>query len=102
MLKFSLFIALIIAAISLTGCATKIQQGAENIRTITAQQKSECKFISLISVEQKLGPDKPGNALRKAINQVYKLGGNSLYIVSTSTDWVEGASVVGEAFLCKE
>jgi len=85
----------------LLGCATTIKQGAEGIQTITAQQKEKCKFISLISTEQKLGPDKPGNALKKAINMTYEMGGDSLYIVSTSTDWAEGASVVGEAFRCK-
>ena len=92
---------IVILSSILFGCATTIQQGAEGIQTITAQQKEKCKFISLISTEEKLGPDKPGNALKKAINMTYEAGGNSLYIVSTSTDWAEGASVVGEAFLCK-
>jgi len=98
--NFSKVIILILTSI-LWGCATTIKQGAEGIQTITVQQKDKCKFISLISAEQKLGPDKPGNALKKAINMTYEVGGDSLYIVSTSTDWAEGASVVGEAFLCK-
>ena len=96
------FSTLILAAVAITttigGCATALQPGADKVRIVTATQKeNQCESIKVISVEQRLGPNKPGNAMSKALNEVAAVGGNGVYIVSTSTDWAEGASVTAEA-----
>lgn len=90
-----------VAAITLTsGCATTLDPGADKVRIVTAQQKERCESLGVLSVEQRTGPNKPGNAMNKALNEVVKRGGNGLYVVSSSTDWAEGASVTGEAMRC--
>lgn len=67
---------------------------------MTAAQKERCKSLGVLSVEQRIGPNKPGNAMNKALNEVAKRGGNGLYVVNAGTDWAEGASVTGEALRC--
>jgi hypothetical protein len=85
-----------------SGCATTLQAGADQVRVATAAQKEQlCQPIKIISVEQRVGPNKPGNAMSKALNAVAAAGGNGIYVISTSTDWAEGASVTAEALRCK-
>jgi Protein of unknown function (DUF4236) len=88
--------------INAIGCATTVAPGAETVRVATAAQKEKlCESIKVISVEQRLGPNKPGNAMTKALNAVAAAGGNGIYIISTSTDWADGASVTAEALRCR-
>ncbi len=94
-------IAALIMFTALAGCAVPLTPGAQNVRTISATQKERCEFLKLITFNQRLGPDKSGNAMKNALNETAAIGGNGFYIVSTSTDWAEGASVVGEAYRCK-
>ena len=47
------------------------------------------------------GPNKPSNAMNKAINEVARKGGNGIFVVSSNLDWAEGASVTAEALQCK-
>ena len=89
------------AAISLAGCATPLTDAGQKVRIITASQKSGCETIKLVTFNQRLGPDKPGNAMKSALNEAAAAGANGFYLVSASTDWAEGASVVGEALRCK-
>jgi hypothetical protein len=89
------------AIVVLAGCAVPLTPGAEKVELITSAQKERCERIKLITFNQRLGPDKPGNAMRQALNQAAAFGANGFYVVSTATDWAEGASVVGEAFRCK-
>lgn len=91
----------IATVMALAGCAVPLTPEAEKVQLITASQKERCERIKLVTFNQRLGPDKPGNAMKSALNQAAAAGANSFYIVSTSTDWAEGASVVGEALRCK-
>lgn len=84
-----------------TGCATQLTTDAKRVRIVSAEQKSACQFLQIISAEVRLGPDKPGNVLRQALNQVAVLGGDGLYVISQTVDWAEGAAVTGEALQCK-
>lgn len=86
--------------LALAGCATTLDPGADKVRILTAQQKERCESLGVLSVEQRTGPNKPGNAMNKALNEVAKRGGNGLFVVGTATDWAEGASVTGEAMRC--
>lgn len=87
--------------ISLAGCATPLTEAGQKVRIVTASQKAECGTIKLVTFNQRLGPDKPGNAMKSALNEAAAAGANGFFVVSTSTDWAEGASVVGEALRCK-
>ena len=88
--------------VAIPGCATSLQQGAESVRVATAAQKDKlCESIKVISVEQRVGPNKPRNALNKALNEVAAAGGNGIFVISASTDWAEGASVIAEALKCR-
>jgi hypothetical protein len=89
-------------AISLAGCAVPLTPDAEKIRLVTSSQKESCERIKLITFNQRLGPDKPGNAMKSALNEAAAAGGNAFYLVSSSVDWAEGASVVGEALRCEK
>lgn len=88
------------AIVVLAGCATQLTPDAEKIQLVTAAQKEQCQRIKLVTFNQRLGPDKPGNALKGAMNDAATAGANSFFIVSNSMDWAEGASVVGEALRC--
>lgn len=91
----------ILATALLAGCATHLTESGQQVRIVTAGQKERCETIRVVTHNQRLGPDKPGNAMKAVLNETAALGGNGLYVVSTSTDWAEGASVVGEALRCK-
>lgn len=92
---------LICAALALlAGCATTLTDAAQKVQIVTAAQKEKCQTIKLVTFNQRLGPDKPGNAMKAALNEAAAAGGNAFYVVSTSTDWAEGASVIGEALHC--
>jgi hypothetical protein len=47
-----------------------------------------------------MGSNKSGGALKKAMRAVADLGGNGLYLINQSHNWVDGASVTGEALAC--
>ncbi|MCS3467922.1 hypothetical protein M2401_001647 [Pseudomonas sp. JUb42] len=88
--------------LSLTGCATSLDSGAEKVQIVTATQKERlCQSLGVVSTEQRIGPNKPSNAMNKAINEVARKGGNGIFIVSSNLDWAEGASVTAEALQCK-
>ena len=97
MLKPSLICA---SLVLLVGCATPLTDAAQKVQIVTAAQKEKCQAIKLVTFNQRLGPDKPGNAMKSALNETAAVGGNAFYVVSTSSDWAEGASVVGEALRC--
>lgn len=86
----------------LAGCATTLTSAAEKVQIVTGAQKEKCRTIKLVTFNQRTGPDKPGNAIKSALNETAAAGGNAFYLVSTSTDWAEGASVVGEALRCED
>ncbi|WP_426117256.1 hypothetical protein [Massilia sp. PWRC2] len=85
---------------ALTGCATSLTGAAEKVQIVTAAQKEKCKTVKLVTFNQRIGSDKPGNAMKSALNEAAAAGGNAFYVVSSSSDWAEGASVVGEALQC--
>jgi hypothetical protein len=90
------------ALFSLAGCATSLESGAEKVQIVTATQKKRlCQPLGVVSTEQRIGPNKPSNAMNKAINEIARKGGNGIYIVSNNLDWAEGASVTAEALQCK-
>ncbi len=86
----------------LAGCATPLDSGAETVQVVTSGQKERvCQSLGIISTEQRVGPNKPSNAMNKAVNEVARKGGNGIFVVSSSVDWAEGASVTAEALKCK-
>jgi hypothetical protein len=92
---------IVIVAIFLAGCAAALTPEAEKVRIVTANQKEKCQVIKLIMESQKLGPDKPNGALRNALNATAAAGGNAFYLLSSNSDWADGASISGEALSCK-
>jgi hypothetical protein len=84
------------------GCATNMLPDAERIQVVTSGQKEQkCQSLGIVSTEQRLGPNKPRNAMTKALNEVAQKGGNGIFIMSNGLDWAEGASVTAEALKCK-
>ena len=81
---------------------TSLDSGAEKVQVVTASQKERlCQSLGVVSTEQRVGPNKPSNAMNKALNEVARKGGNGVFIVSSNLDWAEGASVTAEALQCK-
>lgn len=93
-------VALLLTSL-LCGCAVPLSPAAEKVQLVSAEQKNSCERIKLVTFNQRLGPDKPGNAMKNALNDAAAAGADSFYVASSSTDWAEGASVVGEALRCK-
>lgn len=95
-------IFLVLTATLVAGCAATLDAGAEKIQVVTAGQKERiCQSLGLVNTEQRVGPNKPSNAMNKALNEVARKGGNGIYIVASNIDWAEGASVTAEALQCK-
>ena len=88
--------------LNVAGCATTLEPGSEKVHVVTANQKEHsCVSLGLISTEQRVGPNKPSNAMNKALNEVVRKGGNGIFFISNNVDWAEGASVIAEALKCK-
>lgn len=93
--------AVIFLPLLLNGCATTLAANAASVQIVTATQKEhECKSLGVVNTEQRVGPNKPGNAMNKALNEVAARGGNGIYVISNNIDWAEGASVTAEALKC--
>jgi hypothetical protein len=98
----SLRISFLSLSVLIVGCATTLDSGAERVRVVTASQKERnCESLGVVSTEQRVGSNKPSNAMNKALNEVAKKGGNGIFILSNNLDWAEGASVTAEALSCK-
>jgi hypothetical protein len=94
--------ALLVPVCLLLACATTLEPGAERVQVVTAGQKErQCKSLGVFTTEQRLGPNKPGNAMNKALNEVIHRGGNGIFVVSSAVDWAEGASTTAEALKCQ-
>lgn len=86
---------------TLCACSTALTGQGSKVQLVTSEQASHCSQIKVISINQRTGPDKAGNATRKALNEAAEDGGNALFIVSNTVDWAEGASVVANVLNCK-
>ena len=89
----------LVVAATLVGCASLSEDGSK-VRVVSEQAKQGCKYLRLVTVRVSLGPDKPGQALKKAFNETAEAGGNSFFITNNNQDWVDGASISGEALRC--
>lgn len=92
---------LLVAVISVSGCSVNLTKDGQKVRVVNESQRESCEFIALVSVNSDLGPDKPGSALKKALNETASQGGNGLFIITNTIHWFDGASVSGEALRCK-
>ncbi|GAB1266720.1 hypothetical protein NBRC116492_35300 [Aurantivibrio infirmus] len=91
----------VLTLFTICSCATQLTGEGESVKIVTENQKEkQCESIKLISVRAGTGPDKPGSALRKALNETASLGANGFYILSQNLDWAIGATVTGEALRC--
>ncbi len=96
---------LLLCAIALslvTACATDLTEAGSKVRLLnSADEASKCQVVKVITAGDYNGNDEAGNATKKALNQAAAAGANAFYVVSTSQDWLNGASVVGNALICK-
>lgn len=53
---------------------------------MTAAQKKNCTFIKTVSVNQPIGPDKSGDALKMALNEADAAGANAFYVMSSAIE----------------
>jgi hypothetical protein len=72
-----------VCLLALTACATELAPNADKVRIVTAAQKPQCESLGVIGTEQRTGPNKPSNAMNKALNEVARRGGNGIFVVST-------------------
>ena len=92
-------LTLILLALLATGCASLTEGGAK-VRVISSSEKTGCKFLKLVTVRASLGPDKTGQALKRALNETAEAGGDSFLSININQDVFDGASVAGEALKC--
>jgi hypothetical protein len=90
-----------VAVSSLSGCATQLDASAEKVRLVSASQKDACESLGIVNTDQQLGLNKASNSMNKAINEVARRGGNSIFIVSNGTSGIDGVAVTAEALRCK-
>jgi len=95
------FLLCVIAAMLLSACATDLTQAGSKVRLLnSADEASKCQEVKVVTTSDYSGDDEAGNATKKALNAAAAAGANAFYVVSTSQDWVNGASVVGNALIC--
>jgi hypothetical protein len=93
---------LAIPSLLLLACAAKPVPSTEFVQIVTAGQKeAQCKSLGVFTINQRGGPDKPGAAMAKAMNEVSHRGGNAMFVISNSVDWEEGAAINAEALRCQ-
>ena len=92
-------LAALAASVALVGCTTETEGGSK-VRVVSEPLRQSCKYFKLITVRASLGPDKPGQVLKKAMNETSEAGGDSLFIINNTQDVFDGASLSGEALLC--
>ena len=85
--------------LTIAGCATQLTDGGSRVRIVT--DRSNCQFIKLITTDARTGMDKPGSALKAALNDTAAAGGNGFFVVTNTSDLLAGASVAGEALKCQ-
>jgi hypothetical protein len=86
----------------LAGCATELTEAGSHVQLLaSADQAARCTQIKVITENVRTGPDKAGNATRRALNDAAAAGANAFYVVTSAMDWAEGASVVGNALRCQ-
>lgn len=93
-------LAATLATLAFAGCATQLDPGAEKVRLVAANEKSSCESLGIVTSEQSLGPNKQGNAMNKALNEVARRGGNGLFLVSEIAHF-DGVGFTGEALRCR-
>ncbi len=94
--------SLTIVTILLSACATNLTEAGSKVRLLTSgEQASHCQVIKVITAGDNTGSDDLGNATKKALNQAVADGANAFLVISTSQDALNGASVVGNALICK-
>jgi hypothetical protein len=91
----------LILTIALAGCATELAPEAQKIRTVTADQKSSCASLGVVTADQQLGPYKAKNSMNQVLNEVARRGGNAMYLISQQPSGFDGVSVTAEAMRCK-
>lgn len=89
------------AILSISGCATPLDGGAEKVRLVTAEEKSSCESLGIVSTDQQLGLNKASNSMNRAVNEVARRGGNGIYVISSGRSGIDGQSVTAEALRCK-
>ena len=92
---------LITIGVAVSGCATALNPAAERVRLVTADQKSACESLGIVSTDQQLGLNKASNSMNKAVNEVARRGGNGIFIITTGKSGFDGQSVTAEALRCK-
>jgi hypothetical protein len=97
--------ALILAGlIILTACATTERtEQAQQLRPVSLEDKSKCKFIALIT-EDETGRGTVGrnsmSAMNNALNKIANSGGDSYFYVSSDTS-AFGFTVILEGYKCR-
>ena len=89
------------AVLLLGGCATTLEPGAAKLRMVSADQKSACESLGVVTADQQLGPYKARNAMNQVLNEVARRGGNAMYLVSQGQSGIDGVSVTAEGLRCK-
>jgi len=94
-------LVLICCAVLLGACATDLTEAGSKVRLLnSAAEASKCQQVKVITTGDYNGGDEAGNATKKALNEAALAGANAFFVVSTSQDWLNGASVVGSALIC--
>lgn len=96
------YIAVVIALLALSGCATQLTQQGRMVREIQPDWSTKCEFLGVIDASEGNGwdiADDRRGALNKIRNQVADLGGNA-FVVSQSTSNGFRTLIQADAYKC--
>ncbi len=87
------------AALLLLAGAVLIAAGKAppNVRIVSADEAKPCQYLSLVVAHAYSPTDSASFALKMALLEVAKQGGDSFYVTGRSHDWLNGANIIGQA-----
>ena len=93
----------LLLALSLTACATGMSTAGSQVRDLTGQDVSKCKFIAALESFEIWGGSGPYTTNRSAINKlrnkVFDVGGNA-FVVDSFNSSITHNVIQAEALTC--
>jgi hypothetical protein len=94
---------ILVGFVLLAACTTERVKEADTLKPVTAEGKSKCTFISLIT-EDAAGHGSIGrnstSAMNNALNKIVESGGDSYFYVSSEAT-MAGSTVILESYKCR-
>lgn len=89
-------------SIIIAGCATELTKEGAAVSLLTSgDQAARCQSLGVIAENKRSGVEKMASATKIVLNKAAVMGADSVFIVSSNADLLDGATVVANAYKCR-